>query len=150
MTVCVWCLRKLGTNHGFSDKGEPICCSYSNPPTRAYNSCKSRKNRLASKKSSQSETAHSSLGDGIQIMINQLEELIALQKQSLAQPKQIVTETKVISTTTFEAPSDLDDSDIWGDVEIKQDKSTKSATNFLEQMKAMQAGTGAWGKGKEQ
>lgn len=144
MTVCVWCSRKLGTNHGFSDKGEPICCSYSNPPTRAYNSCKSRKNRLVSKKSSQPEAAQASLGDGIQIMINQLEELIALQKQALSQTRTVVKETtsKVIETTKEFTEPNFDDMDF--DVEIKKTEDVSSADRFRKQMMAMANKEGVW------
>lgn len=156
---CFWCNRLLDETHGYSENQEPICASYSNPPSQIYNACKSRKNRLEAKKRKQaiedaqnqdktsSEASSASQGqsmlvEALQILISQNDRLIELAEQQLNAPKpQIVTNTKVISTTTFEAPEDMD-----FDIEIKQDTSTTSSKTFLDQMKAMQAGEGVWAK----
>lgn len=157
---CFWCNRLLDETHGYSENQEPICASYSNPPSQIYNACKSRKNRLEAKKRKQaiedaqnqdktsseaSSHAVDRLTEALQIIITQNDELIALQRQQLNAPKpQIVTNTKVISTTTFEAPSNLDDDAIWGDVEIKKTTDVSSADRFRKQMLAMANKEGVW------
>lgn len=142
MPTCAWCRLELDSNHGYSRDHEPICCSYSNPPSRAYSRCKSRKNRLASKKGSSeastSAVGHSSLIEALQIIINQNDELIALQKQALSQPRQLVKEEtiKTIHTTKEFSTPDFGEDDM--DIEIKRDSSTSSVQNFLDSMNNIQ------------
>lgn len=147
---CAWCNRLLSKTHGYSENQEPICAVYG---TKEYNACKARKHRLEAKRARTSDigekreieasgVAVGHLMEGIQVMISQLDELISLQRQQLAQPKQVVTETKVISTTTFEAPTFEDD--LMADIEITKTKDVSSADRFRKQMMAMANKEGVW------
>lgn len=137
---CSWCNRELGEDHGYSRDNLPVCASYSNPPSREYNRCKAAKSRNKTP-SSQPERpeGHSTLHDGIQIMIDQLQELISLQKQALSQPRQLVKEETIKTiqvTKEFSTPDFGEDDDLG--IEIKRDTSTNSVQNFLKSMDAIQ------------
>lgn len=140
---CHWCGRELSEDHGYSESGMPICSSFSTAPNKAYNACKARKHRRNTKKTpvANPSASQDALIEALQIIISQNDELIALQRQQANAPKpQLVTETKVISTTTFDVPDFEDDFDI----EIKQDKSTKSADNLRNTLMAMYNKQGVW------